>query len=417
MPTQSPSTTLDLSHPKNRRALLITLTVVAGTWLSSVFHYVLGIYRKYPYPLNTFLFKPGRRFDDFYGDLDRASLLLRGHSMDMPYSPFGTSLMGLFSLIPVQKIAFGLALLSFSVVVIAILWDHVATEMRGRATVVGLLVTTAIATMSYPVLFTVDRGNEEIFLFMLLAAFTYLFLKKRSSLAAVALGAAIAYKMYPGVFIVLFIADRKWKELGIAIAAAIGFEALATLALSVVSGFSVPQLLQHWYESLFVGHVGYADTLGAHQHGHSLWGVVTVAYRLVTGAFPSDPMRTAYVVFALVSFVVLSAYVIRFERTDWKRFTLLFAAMLLLPFESHDYTLVHLLIPIALFAEAELDKWDFGYALLFGLLLVPLDYVLLISTVSTSSFLYPALLVAIVCAIVYQRFAAAGVQNGALGKA
>lgn len=410
MPDKHKPIMVDLGLPKNRRALIFTLIVAMGTWLSTVFHYFLGVYRKYPYPRNTFLFRPDRRFDDFYGDLDRASRFVQGLDFDIPYTPFATTVMAALSLIPVQKIAFGLAAGGFMLASFLIVWNLIANELKS----VGLrmLVCGVLVTMSYPILFVVDRGNEEMFVFLAIAGFTFLHLKKRSNWAAVLLGAAIAYKIYPAVLLVMLIADRKWKALGIAIATAFGLMSFSTLLLSWLSGYGLVDVITHWYSSLFVGHLNYANTFGAHQHGHSLWGVIAVATKLLSGQDPADAIRTIYVVVVLAVFLAIAAYVVFVEREDWRRVTLLIVAMILLPFESHDYTLIHLLIPIALFMNSRREPWDLALVAAFGLLSIPFDYVLIVKEVSISTFTYPLTLIAICVVVIAQRFLRPQAQDG-----
>jgi hypothetical protein len=77
---------------------------------------------------------------------------------------------------------------------------------------------------------------------------------------------------------------------------------------------------------------------------------------------------------------------------------------LLLPMENHDYTLIHLFLPLALFVlAAGCGRRWWLVALLFAVPLVPADYVYFsfqgfVYDVSTSVLVYPAALLALLVA-------------------
>ena len=402
-----------LSSAKNRRVSSIAFIVVAGTWLATVFHYVLGIYKSKPYPLNTYLFRANDNFMDFYNNLNYASHFMSGKKDVIAYSPFAQTVMGALSAFPV-RLALVLAMTAFMVTVGMLVWRFLVDDLR-QSLALRLAVAFILTAMTYPVLFTLDRGNEEAFVFIALAWFAYLYFVEHSRWAGVLLGMAIAYKMYPGVLVVLFVADRRWKDLLITGVTTLGLTAAGTFLLGALSGYGPVLVLRYWFNTLFVGHVGYSGTLEAAQHGHSIWGAVVTLMGRLQGGEPVGLSTRAYVIVALLSFVALSAYVVFAERSDWKRVTLLVIAMLILPLESHDYTLIHLLIPIALFVNSVRGRLDMVYAVLFGLLLIPLDYYIVINEVSSAAFIYPAALLAIVAMIVGQRFMGAGAR-GSRGK-
>lgn len=57
-----------------------------------------------------------------------------------------------------------------------------------------------IAFLNYPILFVLDRGNIEIWIFILVAMFVILFQKQRYKSSAVLLAIACAMKVYPEFF-------------------------------------------------------------------------------------------------------------------------------------------------------------------------------------------------------------------------
>lgn len=393
---------------KSAKVQAIGLTVLVGTWLATAYHYVLGVYYRITYPANTYLFRPEDRFHDLYNSMEYARRLLSGNSDVVPYSPLATSLMAVFGHLS-NAWARTLALGVFAAFVAMFVWTQFAGGLGWRKTHRATL-TFIVAAMSYPVLFVADRANEEMFVFMAIVAFVYFYLVRKSPWSGVFLGIAIAYKIFPAVLLVLILADRRWKDLAVAAATVVGSTLITALGLGIVSGLGLVGVLKGWYKTLFVGHVGYSSTLEAAQHGHSLWGLVVSSVGLLQGGDPVGLSTSAYAVFALVTFLGLVLYVCFVERTPWKRVALLIIAMVLLPYESHDYTLVHLLVPMALFVNAPRTKWDAIYALLFGLVMVPLDYAPVIAEVSTAAFAYPLLLVLMASLIIASR------QRGAMSQ-
>jgi len=88
------------------------------------------------------------------------------------------------------------------------------------------------------------------------------------------------------------------------------------------------------------------------------------------------------------------------EQESWRKAALMVMAAITLPFVSGDYTTPLMYFPLVLFLNApRVTRHDAVYAVLFGLLLVPVDYRYLrgFATIDTSVsiFVYPAVLVAL----------------------
>ena len=76
-----------------------------------------------------------------------------------------------------------------------------------------LLLIVPILFLTYPFLFTMDRGNIEILLFISLLFFLYYFLQKKFVLSAIFLSIAIAMKAFPAVFLILYLPEKKYREM------------------------------------------------------------------------------------------------------------------------------------------------------------------------------------------------------------
>jgi hypothetical protein len=211
------------------------------------------------------------------------------------------------------------------------------------------------------VLFAVDRGNLEMVVFVLLAAFFYLY----------------------------FAVHSRWAWLPLA------------LAIAWSSGLGIGKVLSIWGGTL-KGHVDMSMTLVSVQHGHSLWGVVNVIDRWTGDHLRmADIVRLLYVVACLLVFAWVCERLRTRKHADWQRAAALVVCSLLLPMENHDYTLIHLFLPLALFVlAADRVRYWWLVTLLFALLLIPVDYVyfsffIFLTDVSTSVLIYPAALLAL----------------------
>jgi hypothetical protein len=170
------------------------------------------------------------------------------------------------------------------------------------------------------------------------------------------------------------------------------------------------------------------------QHGHSLWGLVQVvtmplyrlghahrdAYwgRVLNRYMPLARVRVDYLVLVAIVAVVAVVWILRAHRPWWQRFSVAVLLMILLPFSSHDYTLVYVYVVLAaLFLSFETVRFKAAYTVLLGLLLVPLDWVYRTSAtyfgqfariqphnlVSSSVVLYPLIICAVLVLIVLDR--------------
>ncbi len=78
--------------------------------------------------------------------------------------------------------------------------------------------------------------------------------------------------------------------------------------------------------------------------------------------------------------------------------------MLLLPQVTFDYKMIHLYIALMLFLNSQKQSpYDILYAILFGLLLIPKDYLYIQPDISIAVFLNPLLMLMIAGTILLDR--------------
>ncbi len=398
----APPTGLDQPGAAARRRVvsLLTAFVFTGTFAAVVWHYVNAQYWLKGYPSNTFLFQPHDRLKDFFEVYRNARQFGSAGQENLVYSPVLHLFTKAIAVLP-DKLALGLIVAAFLATLAAVVWNWLTPDLG--APLARLPHTLVLTLFAYPVLFAVDRGNLEMVVFVLLAAFFYLYYAAHSRWAWLPLALAIAAKYYWATLLVLPLCDRHYRQTVYAVAGAIASTVLSVLAIAWSSGVGIGKVLSITGSTLR-SHLEMSDTVFTVQHGHSLWGVVIVIDRW-TGdhlwLHGAGNIRRLYAAACLLAFAWICWRLLTREHADWQRATVLVVCALLLPMENHDYTLIHLYLPLALFvlAGGRVRRW-WLVALLFALPLVPVDYVYFsfqhfLYDVSTSVLVYPAALLAL----------------------
>ena len=397
---------------------LTTLIVLCGTVSSAIFHYVMAAYLHHRYPYSTFLFNPSDRFMDFFNVYRHAQEFRPGVSGNMVYSPLLHAVMTMATLLPAW-VAFAMLVIAFMVAIVTVLWQWTTVGLAADPLLRSLHVAV-LALLSYPVLFALDRGNLEMLVFTMLAAFFWLHYVRRSPWAWLPLGLAIAAKYYWVTLLVLLLLDRQWRQATWCMVTAVASTVVSALAISVVSGYSVSHVFGNLYSTLG-GHVDSTGSLAIASYSHSMWSWVICATRWSDFAFHWLPSHTLYLLAAAVVFLVVLRRLMRRDLDDWQKATALVVCTLLLPFESKDYTSIQLLLPFTMFAALPLaGRRAWIIAVLFALPLIPLDYWYLTfffwhSWVSVASLIYPVVLVALL--VVSLRRLPDGVMRDTSGEA
>jgi hypothetical protein len=277
-----------------------------------------------------------------------------------------------FSLLPkVASLVIYLSLFIYIFIVFTILYTFPDNPKKHVSELI------IISLLTYPILFTIDRGNLESLLLISLLAFIFFYEKKSYLLSAVFLSFAIAMKVFPVVFLVLFLSDRKYKGVF-----------LTSLFTGILTILSLLVFKGGFFENLIYVISGDNLThlnrfLGGNfmaQRGVALFTLIKIILIETDLLQKVDMVQflNFYTKIAMVLFLPVSAYVVFLEKDFWKKAAILVIAMLLLPQVSAEYKLIHIFIPLFLFINApKPDRLDGVYVILFGLLLIPKDYYLL----------------------------------------
>jgi len=113
-----------------------------------------------------------------------------------------------------------------------------------------------------------------------------------------------------------------------------------------------------------------------------------------------------YTICVFIIFIIISTYLILYEKSNWRTVYLLLSAMILFPFSSHDYTLIHLFIPMFMFIKCDEnnDELDYIYSILFAVTLCQLSWLSLIQNFNwyLGIFIRPLMIITTVSIIITQ---------------
>lgn len=369
---------------RKEKIQLVVSIILTGFVAAVSFHFCVGRYFQWSYPYDTFLFTPVDAFNDFFNFYEkcrhRNPYLEQGGAPSL-YFPLADLIFYAFSRIPRQP-----AFVLYSAAFVLPLVGFSARQLRGGNRYQYISNVLICSLLTYPFLFTFDRGNNDSLVFVSLCAFVLLD-DSRPILRSLLLAIPIAMKLYPGVFLVLLVGERRYKEAALTL---VWVVLLSVVSLCTFKGGFVTncehalQILrfnERWmpfdWNNQARQSVGLFFPLKllllATDHylfPITFWGQVKIVYRLG----------------AMVFFVLLSLYVLFVERMRWKKVALLVFAMLLLPELSCDYRLIQILIPLFLLMNAPRQgKEDCFYVWMMALLLIPKTYYYLPGILSGSN--------------------------------
>jgi len=219
------------------------------------------------------------------------------------------------------------------------------------------LLTTLACACSGLIIYNIDRANTII----LAVAFLWLFLlfyrdenPVYRHLAFIGLAVSTALKVYPVIFGVLLLYEKRWKDAAWTIF--YGLLAVFLPFLFFKEGFSaIPNLI-------------YNVTLNSKKYYGGSFSIVSNHIFDTTKVMPIG-FAIAKVLMALV--IVLAWK----QKNFWKQILLLTCALLLTPTHSGYYCGLYLFIPlIFFFNEEEHDNLDWLYLILFILSISPLQF-------------------------------------------
>ena len=382
----------------------ISAICVTGFIIAVLYHYWQGTYAGRVYPFNTFLFEPHARFSDFFDPLRYSQQINPYYAHERCgescYFPFSYILSYLFGLIKPWDISFWLFILLF---VISLGFYNGKTLFKNKFSIEKIEQFMILTFATYPVLFSIDRANFEILLFIFLVGFVYFYQKEKFLISALLLSFAASMKLYPLLFIFLFISDKRYKE-GLYV---IIFSLIITTASLLMFKGGIVSSVQGLIQCLNYYKIQYGIGDGGLHFSSSLYGLIKVF--LYNFGFSAKAQIanffSMYFIFVLLSALAMSLYFIFVKNSFWKKVALIIIMITLLPFQSGDYKLMHFYIPMMLFIDSEKSEGkDLMFCILFGLLLIPKNYyVLFPPDINISIIINPLIMIIMLFLIIYKR--------------
>ena len=206
---------------------------------------------------------------------------------------------------------------------------------------------------SYPFWFEYLLGNMEICIFLIVAFAIIAFLRGRLILSATLIGVAASMKLFPFVYLALFLSRRRYKAFAWGIATAI--------ITNIVSLWLVCPSLPIAYRGIRAGlaafqrHYMLSYLPIETSFDHSIFGLIKALGHHFYGW--TMPVSLLYGYLAVAAAVGLALYVFRIRFLPiLNQILCLCIASILLPPTSHDYTLLHLYVPWGLMALYTIDQ-------------------------------------------------------------
>jgi hypothetical protein len=227
-----------------KRALIFFSILGFGSLFQYGYGWALHYFGGYSYPYTSPLFLPEDRFMDFfnpawyainktrsnYGPFSQLLSNCIAHFIDFSNGPYEArhTISGVLSLGAMVALFWGsIGLLAWKVL-------EQVTDKEGVAARITIFLLIFISmVVSYPVIFTIDRGNYVAMTFVVLSL-AVLFLR-RPLLSAVLLGTALSLKFYLGLLLFPFYQSRRYRFL------------LYTIAVIVITN-SIPFLFSVLFE-------------------------------------------------------------------------------------------------------------------------------------------------------------------------
>jgi hypothetical protein len=371
---------------KEKRISTLILMVLAGFCFAVFYHYILGVYLGMGYPHNTFLFVPTDRFSDF-------SRVLQANEDLNPY--FGPNRMLQYPLLNFLGFVFSLMPLAYAILI----FISIVTGFMTIASLYSLKINGQptnwtsvfiLSLLTFPFLSDIDRGNFDGFIFILLTLFMLFFTQKKFISSAIFLSFAIAMKPFPAVFLLLFVAEKRFKE---AIITVVSTVLVSLVPLLFFQGGLLANLSAALSISRFpdaIGSSGYFESNNFVFHSMSIFTMFKV-YFIETGMIDNVDMAafsSIYVKVVILVFIPIGLYVIFLEKELWRQVAILSVVMVIFPQISGNYRLLYMFVPLFLFLMKETtSSSDYFYVVLFELLLIPKNYYFFPHTMTDGGYL------------------------------
>lgn len=341
---------------------------------------------------------PGDVFMDYYNSVMYSLDDPYGQQYKVIYPPFATAFYWLIGKITVPFIdptveGFGtftdeplsfvlrssdVGLMSYLIVAVLTLFllrTMIDANIQDKAGVWRARIIAALLLASTPFLYALQRGNCIILAVALILVFLYGYRSENRMLqllSIVSLGCAAGLKLYPALFAMLLIRDRRWGDT--LICAVIG--AIITVGPILITGGDIGS----WIGNMF----SYSNSSSG---GEGIVNLQDIVYNLI----PAGAARGIISILVIAAFTIASIVIVIFDKdmAYWKLMMLLAGNLMLGPGIGSFYMTTYLLIPLVYFLKSEtiLNRtnlvFTICFVIVFGLIPTLLDYISALMTIRT----------------------------------
>lgn len=252
----------------------------------------------------------------------------------------------------------GLAVYFSTVLIFYILLVIVLVKFNKKRDKKLFIIEIFLLVLSYPILFSIDRGNSIIFSFIFCLLFVLMYSSENRYvryLSHICLAVAVSIKIFPIFFWVLILRERRWGE-----------SILCLFIISIV--FLSPFLLTDGSLSILIDN---ATTYVS--SGDNMNGIINIR-NMVYAFIPNDLELVSRIstVLSYLYLVLCTLAIILDKQMDRWQAILLAASMLVLgPGFGAEYLLIYVMIPLIVFLNAcdENSKYTICVAIVFALVL------------------------------------------------
>lgn len=224
------------------------------------------------------------------------------------------------------------------------------------------LAVTLIVLLSAPFIGLYERGNSAFLVLIFLMAFALLRDSDRAwkrETALLCLAAATGFKLYPAVFGLLYLQEKRWGE---AVRLTLYGVFLVFFPFVFFGGFGKIPVLLYNFQFITKSVIGQGDLRS-----------VTYVVILIGERFGlTVPRLLALGQNISVLFFLFCCFCVLLQRVLWKKMVLLVGIMIFFPAWSGSYTVVYLTLPLILYMGGQEDGdggrplWNILYQLLFA---------------------------------------------------
>lgn len=395
---------------KSQKILLLSSIILVGFTIGVIYHYILGFYLHASEPYNSFLYPANMALCDFFGILPYIKDFAPYNDVVLwaAYFPLTYLLMFPFTLIKSQTLSYLIYISGF--LIYLIFMNIKVFNCKNFTKLQNFQNIFIITIISYPVLYILDKGNFDMYLFVLFGFCVYAFKSEKYFISCVLLALANAMKPFTILFLLLFLRKKKYKEF---------FLSLILTILLVVGGFMI------FKGSFFDQIINFIKIQSLFQSVYALGSNVGIGFssslfmplKIIALHFSTLPSFIHnFVKFYDHICLIITGITIFFiwkEQILWKQLTLIICNFLLLPYCTYDYKFIFLFIPIWLFVnEEKKSKFDLAYIILFALLFIPKSIIIdfpaisLVESnwVSLSVIINPIIMIMLSLLIIYEQF-------------